>query len=269
MKQTLTRLREMHDGNGLIWMWTLTTAQGGKYDSPQQAHEDVTQNERIRKLCSKMGWKYWTWVLEWHKKDGGWPHWHVLVYTPTRAPIWKRDVEEAWKPGFTQYERSDKYKGGLKSQIIRTANYVTKYLTKPGESPVPDWILDSKKVVRMCSSSRAWSAIENTPPHVDESTRLRETADPQSCPENRKTHREAIDECGEQAVLLREYVNPLTGEIAHEYLGTVNLPYRSIRRWIERRFDQAKSKIQRRHARIKDKSQDARILRRFLDPHMI
>ena len=256
--------------HGIIWMWTLTTEQEGKYATPEEAHQDITQNERIRKLAKAMGWKHWSWVLEWHKS--GWPHWHLLVYTPTRDRIEKSEVEQWWKPGYTQYKRSDQVNGPTKSRIIRAAAYVTKYLTKPGESPVPAWVLDSKQRIRLCSSSRAWSAVERDEQLDENESSGSPMGAPDECnldPENRKTHREAISECGTQAVLLREYVNPLTGEICHEYLGTVNLHYRSIKRWIERRFDQVKSQICTRHARIKDKTREADLLRQFLDPHMI
>ena len=266
---TLDKLHKQHDGKGLIWMWTLTTDQESSYASPQECHQDITQNERIRKLCKAMGWKYWTWVLEWHVS--GWPHWHLLVYTPTRARIEKSEVEAQWKPGFTKYKRSDQVGGPIKSRIIRAANYVTKYLTKPGESPVPDWILDSKQRIRMCSSSRPWSAVERGESmewNEDEASPLG-APDAESVPECRLTHREAIANCGSQAVLLREYVNPLTGELCHEYLGTVNLPYRTVRGWISRRLRGLKNALCTRHARIKDKTEEARQLRQFLDPHMI
>ena len=250
--------------HGIIWMWTLTTEQEGKYATPEEAHQDITQNERIRKLAKKMGWKHWSWVLEWHKS--GWPHWHLIYYAPTRAYIDKHEVQKKWGGQNVHYKRSDQLKGGIKDKIKSAAGYITKYLTKPSESPVPDWLLDSKTRVRMCSSSRAWSAIEQQQ-HQEQEQETR--ASHASAPETRRTHREAIESCGDQAVLIRESVHADTGEIYHEYLGTVNLPYRSIRRWIERRFDHAKAQILKRHAKIQDKTQEAVILRQFLDRHMI
>ena len=266
---TLERLHELHQGKGMLWMWTLTTAQGNRYESPQEAHADVTQNERIRKLCKAMGWKYWTWVLEWHKS--GWPHWHLLVYTPTKARIEHHEVQAIWKPGWVQYTRSTNQGGSIKQKLTKAVNYVTKYITKPAESPVPDWILDSKQRVRLCSSSRPWSAVERGESmewNGDEASPVG-APDVEPVPECRLTHREAIANCGSQAVLLREYVNPLTGELCHEYLGTVNLPYRTVRGWISRRLRGLKNALCTRHARVQDKTEEARQLRQFLDPHMI
>ena len=93
--------------------------------------------------------------------------------------------------------------------------------------------------------------------------------DAESSPECRLTHREAIANCGSKAVLLREYVNPLTGELCHEYLGTVNLPYRTVRGWISRRLRGLKNALCTRHVRVQDKTEEAHLLRQFLDPHMI
>ena len=263
MRRTMEELRKRYP-RGRVYMWTLTTAHESKYASPQEAHEDITKNERIRKLAKRRGWEHYSWVLEWHVS--GWPHWHVLVVKKDKSPDMWAEVQEQW--GYhVNYRHSDQKRGTVAEKIKMFVNYTTKYLVKPSESPVPDWILDSNKRIRMASSSRAWSAVEKERA-VKERARTSRPV-PAASPSERKTHRDAIKTCGDRVVVIREYLNPLTGEICNEFVGRADIPWRTVRRWLERGKDFARTQVLNRHARIVEKSKDSAILHQFLDRHML
>lgn len=262
----IAKIRKIENNKGVLWMWTLTTDKTNTYESPQAAHEDICKNERIRKLAKRMGWKYWSWVLEWH--EDGWPHWHVMVYEPTRRSVMKWEVQEVWGH-IVEYTRSDKYRGVWGDKVARLAHYLTAYLTKPAKSKTPDWILDSKKRIRLSSSSRAWTAALKCEEATGEGDVEESPLDGDHGSEERLTHREAITRCGGTTLVLKEYVNPLTGEICTEYVGRAEIPIRTVRKFVKRFTDQVKVRISDRYIRMKERSEDAQVLRGLLDPYML
>ena len=266
MIATLKKARQTNMKNGVLWMWTLTI-DPKKYDSPAEAHGDITTNERIRKLAKKMGWEYWCWVLEWHKS--GWPHWHVLVWARNSLRHEHSEVARAWGHHVLYTRSSDRKWAGLNAteKIEKATHYVTKYLTKPGESQTPDWVLDSTKRIRMYGASTAWRQTLATVSD-EERDAARSPLVGDGGPEERKTHRAAISECGTQAVLLRAFITA-HGEMRHEFVGKINLPFRSVKAAANRLSLVTPENGRGRSIRAMDGTESAHRLRQFLDPFML
>ena len=87
-------------------------------------------------------------------------------------------------------------------------------------------------------------------------------------PEERKTHRAAISECGTQAVLLRAFITA-HGEMRHEFVGKINLPFRSVKAAANRLSLVTPENGRGRSIRAMDGTESAHRLRQFLDPFML
>lgn len=144
-------------------MLTLTVDRS-HYESPEQAHQQITQNSYISRLMRLLGVVTWFWVLEIQTKSGsGWPHWHLLIdLDDVNGAI---DLQRAWK-----LWRDKWHLGGLDLSMKRSfadrghaVNYVTKYLTKTPEA-FPIWVIDSQRVVRFVGGCKALGSLTGQPP---------------------------------------------------------------------------------------------------------
>lgn len=204
-------------------MWCVTCDQE-KYSSPEEAYDSIRTREKVGKLIRKMGWRYAITVLEWHKS--GWPHWHILVWEPTRRMYYcKHEVQRTWGEGNTWYTGSNGRSGE------RAINYLCKYMTKAQEYPTPDWALDRHNV-RTLSSTRAWGPI-----NAKAQRRSEDLEAPSSSTESERSpirsNREAIAECGSQTVIMKEYIDG-NGELRVEFVERLNIEYRYMRRMLTR-----------------------------------
>jgi hypothetical protein len=211
-------------------MWTLTVDQA-KYQDAEHAYDEIRRKEKVSKLCRKMGWKYTVTVLEWNQ-DGGWPHWHLLVWQPVRPGqrmfTCKHEAQKAWG-GILHYSPSRGRKPVL------AVNYITKYITKADAHPAPEWTLDRSNI-RTISSSRAWG------PTITHQRRSERMEAPQGTAESRhpRNNREAIAECGTQTVVMREFMDQETGEIKCQFVARLNLDFRTVRGFMYRKSNLAK-----------------------------
>lgn len=109
-------------------------------------------------------------VIEFHK-DGGWPHWHVLVES---RYICKHKLQAMWGQGHVWVSRQRRF-----TSANHAVHYVTKYLAKV-DHPYPDWVLDYKGNFRRFSCSRGllgWSSrrVKDVDPDEPVVTRKRIT----------------------------------------------------------------------------------------------
>ena len=209
-------------------MWTLTV-DPGKYESSQHAWQDITQNRRIARLADRMGWnrndQYWTCHLEWHKS--GWPHWHIMLWTPKAKPLYQswEEVNDAWKPGGTQYQDAKTSDLNPKYALI----YVSKYIGKVQEHPTPDWVLDTTTKIRMVSSSKSWGPI-TTYSQTKQDPLYERNADADAQNE-RQTHRQAHRECSTTTNII-EYLCDINGEIRARWITKLPLNPRLITKYM-------------------------------------
>ena len=51
-----------------------------RFNSPVDAHREITGGKYVARLMRRLGIKRWVWVLEFQSASGaGWPHWHLLI----------------------------------------------------------------------------------------------------------------------------------------------------------------------------------------------
>lgn len=211
------------------------------FDSPESAYWYVRDQRAIAHLVYellRMGQlksKRFFYVVEWHKN--GWPHFHVLVESsfiefkllakawgknrPTTAPKWEGDYGKSLKgvePEFGTVHITNRA-SDFKS-ADHAANYALKYVTKQPENGFPDWVLDSKRQIRIYQSSRSF--LRETKPKETSSDSSRSTAPTRHAADcfcdacrhddtptirrrvaSQRTIRDRIAHCGEDAAILR------------------------------------------------------------------
>lgn len=262
MVRTLRKLDQDYR-NGPTWMWTLTIdpkKYGGMEnpDGPEIAHREVMDRQVINRIAQKVGWQYYTWVLEW--QENGWPHWHVLVYEKSQRRVEHQVVEKKWGRGLVNFKASHLdpvlRRDTRRNLIEKGVMYLAGYLAKKSKNPLPDYYLDSDTTYRLIGHSHAWNQI----------AKRSGTERPEDCspfdgdrgPSERRTHREAIADCGDSLVLIEEYVSEATGEILNRYLGTVKHRARDWFSWAKRKWGKGHPSLKQRHLRMKRGSPECR-----------
>lgn len=107
-------------------------------------------------------------IIEWQKN--GFAHFHLLVETkfiphtllaqlwgrnrPSSAPAWEGDYSKGDLKGCRPEFGSVFFSHGEFQDAKHAVGYALKYLTKQPEQGFPDWVLDSKKRIRIYSTSR-------------------------------------------------------------------------------------------------------------------
>jgi hypothetical protein len=237
----IRRLRELqreHRHTGDVQMWTLTLDPQG-HGSAEEAYDSIRQRERVSKLCTRMGWKYWVCVLEWHKS--GWPHWHLVVWEPVaRMYYGKHRVQEVWGEGNVSYTGSEGRPGEA------AYRYASKYMTKPSEYPVPAWVMD-RTYVRMVNASRSWGSVRRSECQDD----LAPGADTAPARKSAAVNRVAMATCGKSVTVIREIVDE-RGQVRREFMFRADVPYRSLRKWMSRVSEGASDRVKvcMRHLRM-------------------
>ena len=222
LQERIKEIQRQHGCKGDQQMWTLTVDHDD-YASAEDAYDSVRTRERVGKLIRKMGWKYAITVLEWHKD--GWPHWHVIVWEPKRRMYYcKHEVQKAWGQGNVHYSGSQ---GRSAGQAIC---YVIQYLTDVKKHPTPDWALDRHNI-RTMNTTRSWGPI-NAKRHRSEEI-IPASPSTQGERADIRNNREAIAECGNQTVVMKEYIDS-NGELKIEFVDRLNIPYRYMRRMLTR-----------------------------------
>ena len=238
MMDRVRELQNQHGKRGAVRMWTLTVDRS-KWNSPEHAHREISRLQSISRLADKIGWTYWVAVVEWHKDEEGWPHYHVLVWTPNlqKNPKTKKyvypyeshtQVQNTWRHGYVQYQDTDLSRGQTIQGAIR---YVTDYITKTERSPAPDWLLKSKNV-RLIRSSSDWGATRSR-----RSSRRRHslfTRDAGADREPNRTNLEAMADCGKSCTMLETYLDTDTGEIKTQFVKSIPLTWRDIKKFMSR-----------------------------------
>ena len=119
------------------------------YRGPMDAWDDVGRRRSISVLAQSLKragvllGPEWFGVLEFHLS--GWPHWHV-VYNAEFIPF--ELLRDKWGRGHVFVTRTRSFENP-----DHALNYATKYVAKPQET-VPDWVLDTNRLVRKFSTSR-------------------------------------------------------------------------------------------------------------------
>ena len=234
LEERLRELQAKYGKNGAVRMWTLTLDQK-KYTDPETAHRKVQDTEKIRRMAAKAGWKYWVAVTEWHQS--GWPHYHVLVWTPhlrkdKKTNTWRYPHEDhatyqkLWGLGWANFsDRPDK-------KPAAAIRYLTAYISKTEKAPIPDWLLDSKNV-RLISASTGpdgWGKTRSRKSH----RRSLYTRDAVAAREPNRTNREAQATCGDSCNLLECLLDTVTGEIKNQWVTKVPISWRTVKRLITR-----------------------------------
>jgi hypothetical protein len=208
------------------------------FDSAEEALKWVAKRRAIPRVIEHLRpyleSKDYFYVVEF-QKDGGWPHWHVLVNS-TFVPIaearaaWRRcvpkDRRHLIRPsidsmGIVRFSKPDGFKSAKHAGL-----YVSKYLTKYPEDGFPDWIMSANFRIRRYGTSRGfWGTI--TP---------RKALDPLREPREQpvRSHEERVEGCCETSSVyaVSEEVDPATGEVMRErkFLGRVACSGRLIAR---------------------------------------
>ena len=223
-RSLLDRIKELqreHRTRGDQQMWTLSTAQD--YASPEDAYDSIRSRERVGKLIRKMGWKYAITILEWTEK--GWPHWHVVVWEPKRRMYYcKHEVQKAWGEGNVRYS------GSHGQPAEKAINYVIQYLTNVTKHPTPDWALDRANI-RTMNTTRPWGPINAKRRRSEEIHPASHSTQGERA--DIRNNREAIAECGNQTVVMKEYIDS-NGELKIEFVERLNIEYRYMRRMLTR-----------------------------------
>jgi hypothetical protein len=138
------------------------------FSSAEEGFKWVTEKRAIAKLMKSLR-PYllrndWFCVIEF-QKDGGWPHWHVLMDSQ-RVPI--KEVEGEWRRfvppgkrhlirpsigtlGICRYSKPEGFHNSKHAGL-----YVTKYLTKYPDHGFPDWVMQASYRIRRYSTSRGF-----------------------------------------------------------------------------------------------------------------
>jgi len=223
----LSELQRHHRCEGDMQMWTLTHRQDE--GTPEAAYDEVRESRAISRTMAKMGITYWVLVVEWH--ESGWPHYHVITWEPVRTAYHKKaEVDGWWGRGLTEFETGRNARGYRTSPMEAGIRYLMGYFVDL-KHDVPDWLLD-RSHVRLISGSRPWGAIRGSAegpepdPAADDDPAETE---PRTC----ITNREALADCRGRAVIIREWCST-EGVVCKDFMGKVRLPYRVVRKAVER-----------------------------------
>lgn len=189
------------------------------FDSPEHAHQIITQGSYIARLMRLLDIRTWFWVLEFQTKTGdGWPHWHLLI---DLADVGGRiDLPHAWRLW------RDKWKlGGLDLSVRRSfadrehaVFYVTKYLTKMPEA-FPLWVIRCEKAIRFIGGGKALGSLTGQPSRDSEQVE----ADPQGklFKEPRTALLIRMARCEQTATVFCVDGDCSTGNGAWSWMGTI------------------------------------------------
>lgn len=212
-RAVLTEKAELFERPALT---TLTVDQAGTktgkgFDSEYEAWEYVTKGGYISRLMIAGSITRWVWVLEFQKN--GWPHWHILLNLSKRCKYGElaRELWRLWRD-LWQIGGCDLSVKTFKNPI-HGVNYITKYLTKPGNFPA--WFLKMRKV-RVIQGSRAVGRLVMGEQY--EASDKKPTGKRKA--ETRPVYKR-IAACGQETDLIAEAFNPATGEYRVRYLGSV------------------------------------------------
>lgn len=184
-----------------------------KFNSPESAHDSVTNGGFVRRLLRLLGIRTWVWVLEFQKS--GWPHWHILVDLSERGRLTRAELRRAWRLWRDKWGL-----GGLDlqerkrfDQAEHAVNYITKYLTKPAEH-YPAWFLNGKRR-RLCQASRMVGPLTRgrTRPRPEGTVRRKR--------QDARTLAERMAACGTSSKVFLREVDLTTGEATCMYVGGI------------------------------------------------
>lgn len=215
--------QEQHGTAGHLRMYTLTLDQK-PWESAEHAYDAIRRTQRVNKLCTWLRLKHGpgsmtAWVLEW--QGNGWPHWHVLVWAPSRRYVHKHAAENAWGAGILRY--TDPARGSKVTGHRHAVNYVTTYLSQ-GKHPCPEWVLD-RSYVRHMGSCKTWGPIVGLDTPTDDQGE--DDGSAQRAPA--RPNRVAIASCCSSVRLVETVVSHATGEVRRNYLGRVPVGIRTLR----------------------------------------
>ncbi len=195
--------------------------------SAEAAFKHVADRRAISKVMQELkpfiSRPAWFCVVEF-QKDGGWPHWHVLLDSPC-VPIpavrkaWRRFVPRAVRHlirpsidslGIVRFSKPDGFQNPKHAVL-----YVTKYLTKCPEEGFPKWVMDAKYRIRRFGTSRGfWGELEHRKPCEKDGVQPR-----------RRSHGERIKTCCETSTVyaVKERKDEQTGQIVRDrqFLGRI------------------------------------------------
>lgn len=223
MDARLALAQEQHRRPGHLRMYTLTV-DPKPWPSASMAYDAIRESQRINKLCTWLRNQHGpgsmsAWVLEW--QGNGWPHWHVLVWSPARPYVPKSKVDQAWRYGYTRYD--DPKRGAKVSGMRHAVRYITSYLAQ-GKHPAPEWVMTRARVRHMGSCS-TWGPI--VAPHTPTDDQA-EDAD-QAARSAARPIGEAVAACCGTMRLVETVLDTTTGELRRKYLGRVPVGIRQIR----------------------------------------
>lgn len=213
-----------------VYMLTLTV-DPERFESGGQAYDVVTGGRLIARLMGEVGHVKWVSVLELHRREGGWPHWHVLVGS-------RIDVQavRAWwtdHAGVCEGGRSTRIHAKYWGDSERAANYSSKYVAKAGEW-VPAWVRERGRV-RTVSASRSVRSFSSW--LKGRQKRMGSRKGFQARVSRRIGERVSL--CGCSCVVLKRVSvaarGPESGKASWRYAGRVSMTLRDVRRVADRK----------------------------------
>jgi hypothetical protein len=187
----------------------------------QALHRHAAQRHTLR-LYSRR----WVAALHWH--ETGMPHYHVLidgerVDQAGLTAIWEGAVVRTLDlpaPPFGEQIVSERYRT---QSVAEAAWWLADYLTEGVVRNVPDWFLTL--AVTPYTTSRPFR-----PPGVNAEPRARKAAAVPGPSRRRKTHAQRQVRCGAATTMIRQAVDPQTGELGRpRWERSLPLPFESAR----------------------------------------
>lgn len=196
--------------------------------SAEAAFKHVADRRAISKVMAEirqyLSRSDWFCVVEF-QKDGGWPHWHVLVdssFVPIVAvrTAWRRFVPKSVRHlirptidslGIVRYSKPDGFKNAKHAVL-----YLTKYLIKGPNDGFPKWVMNATyRIRRFGTSRRFWGTLNH-----------RKVVEKTGRQPRRRSHDERVKECCQTSTVyaVSEQIEDETGKIVRNrrFLGRVN-----------------------------------------------
>lgn len=176
-------------------------------------------------------------ALEWQKKkNGGWPHFHLLIDASfvdfnLMCRLWGKFRPPAAGPvlgdrpafGSVHFTR-DALR--VKGDRVRAAKYATKYLSKTPEDGFPDWVLNRHRVRRYSTSYKFWGDTPARPKREEVEFCSKCGEHREECTCAKLTIRQRMVKCGQKTALLlvRASVDRNTGQVVESVKYLEELP---------------------------------------------